>query len=183
MITIDGGGVTVKEDELVALPAGVLTVIGPVVLPFGTVATIWVVELTVKLALIPLKRTAEGLIKFVPLIVTFVPVTPLSGVKPVIVGVGLDEPLTANPWEILKNILPTLSTFTRAAALTVPGTVTISDPSFGVLLARIIGKVDPPSVESVILTFAQLTGALLVFATSQLTIWVENVVQPLEETG
>ena len=43
-------------------------------------------ELTVKLALTLLKRTAVAPVKFVPLIVTLVPVGPLAGVKLVIVG-------------------------------------------------------------------------------------------------
>jgi hypothetical protein len=181
--TVVGGGITVKGDELTPLPPGVLTVIGPVVLPFGTVATISVVELSMKLALTPLKSTAEGLIKFVPVIVTLLPANPLVGVKLVIVGTVLDEPLTANDCEILKKILPAPSTFTRAPPLGVPGIVTSSDPSFGVLFAKTIGNVEPPSVERLILTFAQLTGALLVFATAHVTSCVEPVGQLLDEIG
>jgi len=52
--------------EEVAVPDGVVTVIGPVVAPLGTVATIWVV-ITVKLALTPLKLTDDVSNKFVPL--------------------------------------------------------------------------------------------------------------------
>jgi hypothetical protein len=41
-LTVSGGGVTgtvtVKADELIALPAGVVTEMGPVVAPLGTVA-------------------------------------------------------------------------------------------------------------------------------------------------
>jgi hypothetical protein len=48
-----------------------------------------VAELTVKLALVPLNRTAVAPLKFVPLIVTVVPTAPLVGVKPVISG-GLE---------------------------------------------------------------------------------------------
>ena len=44
-------------------------------------------ELTVKVALTPLKRTAVAPVKFVPLIVTLVPAGPVVGVKLVIVGV------------------------------------------------------------------------------------------------
>jgi hypothetical protein len=173
----------VKIAALVILPEGVVTDIGPLVAPLGTVATISVVELSVKFALTPLNRTAEGLIKFVPVIVTLVPATPLAGVKPVMVGVALDEPLTANDCEILKKILPMASTFIRAVELGVPGMVTVSDPSLRVLLARIIGKVVPPSVERLILTLAQLTGALFVLATVQVTVCVEAVGQLVEEVG
>src|SRR5438552_966256 len=45
-----------------------------------------VAELTAKLALVPLKRTAVAPVKVVPLIVTLVPTGPLVGVKLVIVG-------------------------------------------------------------------------------------------------
>src|SRR5258707_757630 len=77
---------TVNAVLLVAVPAGVVTLSGPVVAPTGTVAWIAVAEVTVKLALTPLKATAVAPVKLVPLIVTFVPTGPLLGVKPVIVG-------------------------------------------------------------------------------------------------
>ena len=47
--------VTVNEAELVAVPPGVVTLILPVVAPEGTVAVILLAELTVKVALVPLK--------------------------------------------------------------------------------------------------------------------------------
>src|SRR3989442_15831007 len=43
-------------------------------------------ELTVKVALSPLKATTVVPVKLVPLMVTLVPTGPLAGVKPVIVG-------------------------------------------------------------------------------------------------
>src|SRR5438046_5154850 len=83
------GGVvspTVKLAALLAVPPGVVTLIGPLVAPAGTVAVIAVAELTVKLALVPLNSTAEAPVKLVPLMVTLVPTGPLPGVKLVIVG-------------------------------------------------------------------------------------------------
>ena len=77
---------TVKLDELVAVPDGVVTVIAPVAAPAGTVAVICVDELTVKVAVVPPKRTAVAPVKFVPVITTDVPGAPLVGEKPVIVG-------------------------------------------------------------------------------------------------
>ena len=44
------------------------------------------VDVTVKLAVLPLKVTAVAPVKFVPLIATLVPAGPLVGVKLVIVG-------------------------------------------------------------------------------------------------
>src|SRR5437773_3478413 len=86
------GGVvspTVKLPALLAVPPEVVTLIGPLVAPAGTVTVIAVAELTVKLALVPLNSTAVAPVKFVPLIVTVVPTDPLAGVTLVIVG-GLE---------------------------------------------------------------------------------------------
>src|SRR5215217_6928066 len=54
-----GGGapVTLKLDALVAVPPAVVTAIGPVVAPLGTVAVIVVEPLTVNDALVPLNLT------------------------------------------------------------------------------------------------------------------------------
>src|SRR6266480_2841072 len=85
-LVIVGGLITVKLAALLAVPPGVVTLIGPLVAPAGTVAVIAVAEFTVKLALVPLNSTAEAPLKLVPLIVTLVPTGPLLGVKLVIVG-------------------------------------------------------------------------------------------------
>jgi hypothetical protein len=58
-----------------------------VVAPVGTVATIVVVAVTVKLALVPLNVTVVGPKNCVPVIVTLAPGAPLVGVTLVIVGV------------------------------------------------------------------------------------------------
>src|SRR5204863_1509538 len=69
-------------------PAVVLTLIGSVVAPVGTVAVIcWVFELTVKPASTLLKKvTAVAPVKLVPVMVTTVPTGPLVGVNELIVG-------------------------------------------------------------------------------------------------
>ena len=72
--------------------------------------------------------------------------------------------------EILKKILPIASTLIRAVAVGVFGRLIVAAPLLGTLDARIIGKLFPPSVESRMRTLAQLTGALEVFATSQVTV-------------
>jgi hypothetical protein len=81
-----GGLMTVKLPALLAVPAGLVTLIGPLVAPVGTVAVIVVAEFAVKLALVPLNRTAEALVKLVPLMVTVAPGGPLVGVKLETVG-------------------------------------------------------------------------------------------------
>src|SRR5215207_926150 len=50
------------------------------------------------------------------------------------------------------------------------GRVTACDPSFGVLSARTVGNVLPPSVERRMRTLAVLMGERFVFATFQLTV-------------
>src|SRR5207249_3760877 len=76
-----------KVLALVAVPPDVVTLIGPVVAPAGTVAWITVVDGTVeRKSLVQGKRTAVTPGKFVPLMVTFAPTGALVGVKSVIVG-------------------------------------------------------------------------------------------------
>jgi hypothetical protein len=60
-----------------------------------------VAELTVKLALVPLNRTAVAPVNFVPLIVTLVSTGPLVGVKLVIVG-GL-ETVTVTGFDVHRT--------------------------------------------------------------------------------
>src|SRR2546428_461359 len=64
---------------LVAVPPEVVTLIGPVAAPAGTVASIAVAELTVNAALTLLNRTAVAPLKLVPLFVRGVPRAPLGG--------------------------------------------------------------------------------------------------------
>jgi len=90
-------------------------------------------------------------------------------------GVGV-TPAGNNPklvLEMSKNMLPTASILMRQVALVIFGMVTLSLPSFGTLAAKIVENVLPPSDENEILTFAAFTGALLVFATSHVTVCVE----------
>jgi hypothetical protein len=77
---------TVNFVPLVSVPEGVVTEIFPVVAPGGTVAVIFVSELTVNVAVVPLNFTAVAPENPVPLIVTEVPTGPLFGENEVIVG-------------------------------------------------------------------------------------------------
>jgi len=104
-----GGPATWNAPGLIAVPAGVVTVSGPLVAPAGTAAWIEVSVVTVKLALTPLNATAVAPVKFVPSIVTLVPTGALVGARPVIVGV----PSTVNA--MLLYAVP-------------PGPVTLSPP-------------------------------------------------------
>src|SRR5438552_9563866 len=80
------GGMAWRPLSLPVLPWPAFSRSGPLEAPAGTVAVIAVAELTVKLALVPLNRTALAPVKLVPLIVTLVPTGPLVGVQLVIRG-------------------------------------------------------------------------------------------------
>ena len=107
--------------------------------------------------------------------------------KKYVLVAGLYKPIVSDPgpgppppavmekfeFDTSKKTLPAPSTFTRALVVAMFGTTTLWLPSFGVLAARTVGKVFPPSVESDILTLAQLTGAPAVLATFHVTVCVE----------
>jgi len=102
---------------LVAEPAGVVTVILPVVASTGTVAVIWVAELTVKLAFATSKTTAVAPRKLLPVSTTLVPAVLLFGDSPETLGRGLkDEVLVAEPAEFVTVIGPVVA-FTGTGAV------------------------------------------------------------------
>ncbi len=109
---ITGTTVTTKLDELVAVPAGLVTWIAPDCAPVGTVAVICVLEFTVKLAAVPAKVTAVVPVKLLPVMVTLAPTGPFVGVKEVMEGATittkLDE-LAPVPAEFVTWILPVLA--------------------------------------------------------------------------
>jgi hypothetical protein len=78
---------TRNDRELVAVPAEVVTVMGPVPAPLGTVARIDVSEMTENVvAVTPLNVTLLAPVKCVPVIDTLVPTGPLVGENDEIVG-------------------------------------------------------------------------------------------------
>lgn len=91
----------------------------------------------------------------------------------VFVGVAAAPVIVKLVFEISKKILPTASTFILAVVVAPTGIVTACEPSLAVLAAKTVGNVWPPSVDNEILTFAQLTGAAVVFATFHVIVCVE----------
>src|SRR3954471_24971765 len=75
------GGATVKRVVVVKGPLGVVTVMGPVVAPAGTVVVIVPGGPSVNVAATPSNETAVAPVKFVPVIVTTVPAGPNVGVN------------------------------------------------------------------------------------------------------
>ena len=78
---------TTNEVLVVAVPEGVVTLIGPVVAPGGTLVTICVAVAEVTIAATPLNETAFSLgvvLNAVPKIWTSAPIEPLFGVNSMI---------------------------------------------------------------------------------------------------
>jgi arylamine N-acetyltransferase len=103
-----GAGMTVNKLPT-PVPFGVVTEIAPVVAPTGTVAMIWVPEVTeTVVAGVPWNATIVVPLRLVPVIVTTVPIGPLDGATEVIVGAGM----TANelpvpvPLGVVTEIAP-----------------------------------------------------------------------------
>src|SRR2546427_520728 len=112
IVVVAGELTTVNALALIAVPPGVVTLSGPVAAPAGTVAWMAVSEVTVKLALTPLKVTAVAPVKFVPLSVALLPTGPLVGVKPVSVGAG-GAPAAAppsHPWKVNAGVNASIPT-------------------------------------------------------------------------
>ncbi|MBJ7596266.1 MAG: hypothetical protein JF886_15670 [Candidatus Dormibacteraeota bacterium] len=82
-------GCTVKDRDEVPAPPELVTVIGPLVAPVGTVAVTWVSLFTVKTGwLMPLKATPVAEVNPLPVMLTVPPSGPAEGLKPVTVGGG-----------------------------------------------------------------------------------------------
>jgi hypothetical protein len=101
------GEVGVKLLLLHVVPLAVFTLIQPLSAPPGTVAVICVSELTVKLAGTRKKVIAVAPVKFVPVIVTVVPIVPLAGVNELTCGVTVKLVADAvEPKELVSVIGP-----------------------------------------------------------------------------
>lgn len=141
------GPVPVRKLLLVVkLPLAVLTKMGPVVAPEGTVALIWVEEVTVALAVTPPILTVVGLIKFPPLTITVELTAPNVGLKPEMVGTVLALKLlvlTAEPALVVTVIGPLRAPDGTVAPTTV---VAVTVPVTGVLVPLKVTVV-PPTIK------------------------------------
>ena len=72
--------------------------------------------------------------------------------------------------EISKKVPFEQTTIITAVVVAMFGTEILSDPSFGTFDAKTVGKVNPPSVDNKMSTFAHATGATSEFATSHVTV-------------
>ena len=130
--------VTVKSVAFVAEPAGVTTLILPVVAPTGTVVVILAADTTVKTAGIPLNVTAVAPVKPPPLMVTSVPTGPLVGVKLLTFGSTVKlAALVAVPPGVVTEMGPLSASF---------GTFAVIDESFTTVKVAVA---PPPNVTDV----------------------------------
>jgi hypothetical protein len=119
----------VKLLELVAVPAGVVTLILPVVAPEGTFVVILVPALFTEKEAVAVRLNLTWLapVKLVPLMVTEVPIGPLVGENEVMVGspvtVKLLE-LVAVPAEVVTLILPVVAPEGTFVVILVPALFT-----------------------------------------------------------
>jgi hypothetical protein len=95
---------------LVAVPAGVVTLIGPLAAPAGTAVVIFVFEFTENTAEVPLNVTSVVSVKFVPRIVTVSPGVPEVGENDLMVGAPSvtwnGEVLTPVPFGVVMRMTP-----------------------------------------------------------------------------
>ena len=118
--------VIVNDVELVAVPLGVVTAIGPVLAPPGTLARTCVSESTAKLADFPLNVTRVVPLRLVPLIVTVVFTRPEVGVKLVTVGAAVDVVTV----KLVELVAVPFVVVTETGPLDAPlGTVVVIDES------------------------------------------------------
>jgi hypothetical protein len=140
-------GTTVKFMALVPVPPGVVTLILPVTAPTGTVAVICVAEFTTKLARTPPNRTAVAPVKAVPVIVTAVPVLPLVGENPEIVGAGIVTvkfvALVAVPPGVVTVILPVVAPVGTLVSIRVPWAFTVNDAAATPLNRTAVAPANP----------------------------------------
>jgi hypothetical protein len=154
----NGGAISNVNTTLVAVPAGVAIVIGPVVAPIGTTAAILVSFTIVKLlAATPLKLTLVAPVRFAPLITTVIPIEPLGGAIALISGAGAGTGVTTGAGigvgsGVGSGVVITLSVNTPLLAVPL-------------LVAIVIGPVVAP-VGTTAAILVSLTIAKLLAATS-----------------
>jgi len=136
----------VKSLALVVVPPGVVTEIFPVVAPEGTVAVIFVDEVTENVAETPLNFTAEALVKVLPVMTTVVPTRPDVGEKLVIWGGTRNEAeLEAAPAALVTLILPVVAA---------EGTVAV------ICVGELIVKVAPAVLKATALAVSKLVPVM-----------------------
>ena len=123
-VVMVGGWTTVKPAPYSAVPPGVVTAIGPVDAPCGTTHIIRPAESLVMLvADVELNDTTLAFARFAPVIVTDVPTGPLTGVKALILGIGVCSTVNA---VVFVAVPPAVVTVTVQAPTATPaGTVTL----------------------------------------------------------
>jgi hypothetical protein len=120
-------GSTLKLVELVAAPTVLVTLIGPLVAPAGTVVRSCVSERAAKPAMAPLKAKPVVPVKWVPVMVTVAPTAPLVGENELMVGAAVEltvklVELAPVPLGVVTLILPVVAPPGTLVEIPVPET-------------------------------------------------------------
>ena len=117
-------GVTVKFPADAAEPKELVSVIGPVVAPLGTLALYWLSEIPHRMvADAPLNLTPERPVKLVPVNVTVVPAGPLFGEKLVTPGAPVEFTVNGAPLKLQPT--PESGVTLIGPVVAPPGTVAV----------------------------------------------------------
>lgn len=179
-------GNTIKLVALLALPDELVTLIGPVVAPTGTVAIMEVAVATLNVAVLtPLNETEDAPVKFVPVSVTLMPAAPLVGVNDVMVGGVVTVKLVALmavPLAVVTLILPAV------APLGTVADIELSELTVKVVAAVVLNftAVAPVKFVPVIVTIVPTgpsTGAKLVIVGAPAVVTVKLLALVAELVG
>ena len=149
-LVITGAPMMAKGAALVAVSAPLTTVTTPELAAAGTVAVIWPALFTVKVAVVPLKRTAVAPVKLDPRMTTLVPGPPWAGAKLVMPGA-----LVIVKFAPLVSLTPPTVTLTRPVVAAVGTVVLICVADATVKAAVVLSKrtaVAPVKFEPVMVT-------------------------------
>jgi hypothetical protein len=190
-----GTATTEKLLALWAVPLAVVTLIGPVLAPAGTVAVIRAEELTTGLtAETPLKATPLTLTKFAPVIVTLLPAGPLGGVNPLMTGAVVTVKgfaLSPTPLGLITRILPVAAPagtaavictelFTANDAETPPKLTLVLPVKFAPVIVTVVPMVPLAGVKPVMAGAVETTKLpALVAVPSGVVTAIDPVVAPL----
>jgi hypothetical protein len=178
---VGAAAVILKFADDVAVPAGVVTAIAPVVVPLATVAVIWVALLMVKLAAaLPLKVTLLAAVKFVPVIEMDVPAGPVVGLKLDMAGGRvmvklLDE--APVPPGVVTPIAPVAEPLATTAVIV----VALATEKLAAAFAPNVTAVAPVRFVPVMVTVVPATpdgGAKLATVGAGVTVWDVEPVPP-----
>jgi len=156
---IDRRCLIVNGSALLPVPVGVVTEIGPVVAPFGTVAVICVPEFTVNAAVVPLNFNDVAPVRFPPVMTTCVPHGPMVGVNEAMNGLVTTKSaeLVPVPPGPVTEIFPVVAVAGTVALICVSESI-LKVGSAAPLKSTAVAPVNPVPVMVTFVPTGPLTG-------------------------